>query len=211
MKNPLLSMATIAAVFVFAVPTLAQESYKLGPNPKPDVEGPEPYPTSRPGRPRLGPHREGFTIGVSLGAGVASFFGSQVREKSWWGLGGANLWLGGFVTPDLAVLFQINGVNFGPFNDAVSTGLVSVGGPAVQYWPHDMLSLMLGGGFSIVYLKDKYGQSLKKGGGSVTFQAMFYPLVLRHHALGLYVAVSPTFASGVKTVATHFGMEWQYF
>lgn len=88
--------------------------------------------------------RDGFTLLLTMGLGLqqGSFSDGDVRT----GLGGLNLGIGGFVSPDLAVMFRISGTSvqtsnyWGGSRDFVS----GVGGIAVQYWASDSFNVEAG-------------------------------------------------------------------
>jgi len=93
--------------------------------------------------------RGGFTLLLTMGLGLQN---NGWIEESGVGLGGLNLGIGGFVSPDLAVMFRASGTNVDfdrskYFN--VSTNFVSgVGGVSVQYWANNVVNLEGGAGFA---------------------------------------------------------------
>ena len=113
--------------------------------------------------PSVGPDRSGFTLLLTLGLGLQSgeyvaqsylyAFMPEYASGSETGLGGLNLGIGGFVTPDLAVMFRISGTNVqyeSTMPGHVDTDVVSgVGGVSVQYWINDTINLEGGFGYGI--------------------------------------------------------------
>ena len=88
-----------------------------------------------------GPNRGGFTLLLTMGVGLQS---NEMTDESTAGLGGLNLGIGGFVSPDLAVMFRASGTNVSFDNRDVVSG---VGGVSVQYWANDVVNLEGGAGF----------------------------------------------------------------
>jgi hypothetical protein len=134
-----------------------------------------------------GPDRSGFTILLTLGLGMQSgefvvegyeyAFMPEYTAGSETGLGGLNLGIGGFVTPDLAVMFRISGTNVQYESTSDSrwdTEVISgVGGVSVQYWINDAINLEGGFGYGIASIEppgtekrtDKNGYGLIVGTG----------------------------------------------
>ena len=88
-----------------------------------------------------GPDRSGFTMLLNLGVG---FQRDQFLEETNTGLAGLNLGLGGFLNPNLALMFRASGTNvsIGPVNQISGTGALSV-----QYWPAERFNFEAGVGF----------------------------------------------------------------
>jgi hypothetical protein len=97
-----------------------------------------------------GPNRGGFTLLLTMGVGLQN---NAWIDESGVGIGGLNLGIGGFVSPDLAVMFRISGTNVrfenvGFFNSTVDM-VSGVGGVSVQYWVNDFVNLEGGAGFGL--------------------------------------------------------------
>lgn len=86
------------------------------------------------------PEREGFTLLVNLGSGFQRDTGI---DESAVGLAGANLGLGGFLTPKLALMGRFSGTNvsYDFFNQVSGTVNASI-----QYWVSDYVAVEAGGG-----------------------------------------------------------------
>lgn len=157
------------------------------------------------------PSRSGFTINLSLGFGQAYYIPKAGSSKNHWGMGGLNLALGGFVNRDFAILFQINGINWGPFDsDKYDRGISATFGPAVQWWPHDRLWLLASPGFGMSIVDPKGWEASKKSGFGMTIGVGYSILAVKHHALGLCAYFSPIFASELKTITSQIGVMWQF-
>jgi len=79
--------------------------------------------------------RGGFTVLGSLGVGLQN---GRLLDDTMVGLSGANLGIGGFISPNLAVLFRFSGVLTG-FDKRFDNGfdvlqISGVGAGAIQYW-----------------------------------------------------------------------------
>lgn len=117
--------------------------------------------------------RRGFTILVNLGLGVQQ---DEALEESAVGLAGANLGIGGFVNPKLAVMFRFSGTNVNydfPFGGDL--GQVSgVVGATIQYWASDRFALEVGGGMGFWSIGDggssETGPGLILGASGVVFR-----------------------------------------
>src|SRR5215831_4520184 len=138
--------------------------------------------------------RGGFTLGLSLGAGAASFGNGGGTEAA---LGGMNLFIGGFVTPRWAIAAKFSGVNYGPFDsrlkDDFGANIAGVLGPVAQFWVNDRLSVNAGFGLGVMKLKTLDGIESNQSGFGLMAGVMVLPLVLAHHGLGLYFDVAPIF------------------
>ena len=97
---------------------------------------------------RQGPDRSGFTLLLTMGVGFQKSGSSDVRT----GLGGLNLGIGGFVSPDLAVMFGLSGTSVSSrrsYYGGNSYYVSGVGGVSVQYWASDSFNFEGGVGSGI--------------------------------------------------------------
>lgn len=83
--------------------------------------------------------REGFTLLVNLGVGFQT---DTAVEESAVGLAGANLGLGGFLTPKLALMGRFSGTNVSYDRFSQVSGTVAV---SLQYWANDFVAIEAGG------------------------------------------------------------------
>jgi hypothetical protein len=96
-----------------------------------------------------GPDRSGFTLLLTMGVG----FQKLDAGRDWGtGLGGLNLGLGGFVSPNLAVLFRFSGTNvrYGEPYEFLGDIVSGFAGPSVQYWASDSFNFEGGLGVGVV-------------------------------------------------------------
>jgi len=87
------------------------------------------------------PSRGGFTILVNLGLGIQN---DTYLEETATGLAGANLGIGAFLTPKLAILGRFSGSNV--TYDAGFGQVSGVFGATVQYWASDRVIVEGGAG-----------------------------------------------------------------
>ncbi len=96
-----------------------------------------------------GPDRSGFTLLLTMGVG----FQKLDAGRDWGtGLGGLNLGIGGFVSPNLAVLFRFSGTNvrYGEPYEFLGDVVSGFAGPSVQYWASDSFNFEGGLGVGVV-------------------------------------------------------------
>jgi hypothetical protein len=145
-----------------------------------------------------GPDRSGFTLLLTMGVGFQKLGDSRDWET---GLGGLNLGIGGFVSPDLAVMFRLSGttVQYGIY-DIVS----GVGGPGVQYWVSD--SFNLEGALGLGFVDYGGGWNQQAVGMLLGMGYSFYHKKKTSFQLGLEYGHVFT-GSGVHSLVIAFG--WQ--
>lgn len=111
------------------------------------------------------PDRNGFTLLVNLGTGIQNDAG---LEKTSVGLGGANLGIGGFVTPDLAISARFSGTNVEHETPLGYVNQVSgVLAPTVQYWLNDKVNVEAGVGLGIWSVDEDEDEASDRGLGLI--------------------------------------------
>ncbi|MEN8008271.1 MAG: hypothetical protein ABFS42_14740 [Candidatus Krumholzibacteriota bacterium] len=158
-------------------------------------------PASAPAAPQ-GPDRSGFSLLLTLGLGLQKVASSDMET----GLGGLNLGIGGFVSPDLAVMFRFSGTSvtydewYG--NIDFTSG---VGGPCVQYWVDD--SINLEGGLGLGFADNGEGWDDQGFGVILGFGYSFYHKKKTSFQMG--VELAPAFIDGetIHNISIAFG--WQ--
>lgn len=151
-----------------------------------------------------GTTRGGFTTLVNLGVGYQR--DSGLGESSV-GLAGANFGIGGFVTPNLAVMFRFSGTNVHYDLGFTDFGQVSgVGGGSLQYWLSDRVSVETGVGLGLWQTTDddsESGVGLILGASTIVFQR-------GHHILQLGVEYAPAFTESgtVHNLGFTFGYQF---
>ncbi len=141
----------------------------------------------------VGPDRGGFTLLVSLGAGVQN---DTAIEESGFGLGGLNLGIGGFLKNDVALMFRVSGTNvkltFSEAGFEESFDQVSgVGAVSVQYWVNDRFNIEAGPGLGFWSTDggDDTGFGLFAGAGLTVLNK-------GRHNLQLGIEYAPAFTEG---------------
>lgn len=91
----------------------------------------------------MAPNRSGFTLLLNTGVGFQhdAFFGETET-----GVAGINLGIGGFLSPNMALMFRASGTNVKYFDIWQTSG---TGGASLQYWVNDKLHIEggVGAGF----------------------------------------------------------------
>jgi hypothetical protein len=156
--------------------------------------------------------RQGFTFGLSVGAGAAFLNPKTGDSKNDGGLGGINVMIGGFLNPDLALVLKAAGVNYGPFDSQLSTGIAGVAGPAVEYWLSDHFNLVGGVGVGLISMEDNRGfATMKEAGFGGMVSVNYFPWALKHHGLGFSIDLTPIFTSNYSILTYQAGFSWQYY
>jgi hypothetical protein len=161
-----------------------------------------------------GPTRSGFTLGLAAGVGgdyVETPGGANANHV---GISGFNLDLGGFVTPNLAILLKSTVSNFAVFDHSTfDLGNASTIGPAVQYWMSDHFNIAAGAGLALTTVRatgqmseqDRYGAALMLG-------ARYLPLAGVHNGFGLFADVEPILSSGgTLSISYQAGLGYQWY
>lgn|SRR5262245_16161015 len=86
--------------------------------------------------------RGGFTLLFNLGVGIQN---DTAVEESAVGLGGLNIGVGGFLTPNVAVLGRFSGTNV-EYSDLGFRQVSGVLGATVQFWGSKHAGIEVGGG-----------------------------------------------------------------
>lgn len=155
---------------------------------------------------RRGPNRAGFSLLLTMGVGLQN---QEALNESTTGLGGLNLGIGGFISPDLAVMFRFSGTNVtfddvGPFQRRVDS-VSGVGGPAIQYWVSDYVNVEGGLGLGIA----NTDPGTEESGFGVILGVGFSFFHRGKNSLQIGVEYAPVFidAGNVHNVSIAFG--WQ--
>ena len=118
-----------------------------------------------------GPDRSGFTLLLTMGVGFQKLDAGRDWET---GLGGLNLGIGGFLSPNLAVLFRISGTNvrYGEPYEFLGDIVSGFAGPSVQYWASD--SFIFEGGLGVGVVDYENGGSRRGLGALLAAGYSFY-------------------------------------
>ena len=149
--------------------------------------------------------RGGFTALVDLGVGIQNDTSIEETEV---GLAGINFGVGGFVTPDLAIMFRLAGTNVNYDLAGGEYGQISgVAGAAVQWWLSNRFNVEAGAGFG--YWRgdtdeDNTGFGLLLGAGVPIFSRGKHSL-----QLGVQYAPALTEPGTVHNFGFTFGYQFQ--
>lgn len=162
-----------------------------------------------------GPHRHGFTLELGIGIadtdasygsndGVARYGGGGI------GLSGLSLSLGGYLTPNIALVARAAGTSFwNDFGQGSKQIVNGVYGASVIGWIGDFyvsagpgLALFVPSGATAVDLRGGLGLDLRAG---------WALLDTKHNALTLGLEALPAFYSDATVVGGALNFEWHYF
>ncbi len=131
------------------------------------------------------PDNTGLTFAADVGAGVRR---DSLLDDYGAGLNWVNLAIGGFVTPELALLGQVSNLGFVVSNRSDIRQASGVAGPVLQYWPHDRFHIRAGAGLGFWKIGDRseYGLGLVVGAGVTVFRR-------GRHTLQAGVQIAPVF------------------
>jgi hypothetical protein len=157
--------------------------------------------------PPVGPQRDGVTVGLDIGLGITSISADGGGSESQTGLSGLNLSLGGFMSPNMAVLLRLSGTtfsdDFGP-GSAISAFL----GGEVQAWVAP--KFFVGGGAGIGILgHTEYDDT--ESGFAITGRAGYE--IVQGRSSGFHVAleVTPSFYEGARVTSIGLQIGWQHY
>lgn len=145
--------------------------------------------------------RSGFTLLVDLGVGIQNDTG---LEETAVGLGGINVGIGAFITPNLAIMGRFSGTyaeqDFGFASVNQASGVLA---PIVQYWVNDRFNLRAGAGFGVWSADDESDRGLGVivGFGATVFQR-------GKHSLQVGVEYAPAFTD--PGTVHNFGFTFGY-
>jgi hypothetical protein len=162
------------------------------------------------------PH--GFTIEVGLGISFMSSSSSQpFADHSAIGLAPLSLSLGGFLSPQFALMGRIAGTSF--FRETVDGRTYQIGntfvGPELQWWPSERIFLAGGVGLGLYgtnALQDvpKDYQFNESGLGFDARAGWVFAVGGKQHAFGLVAEFVPTFTKQSTVMGSALNLQWQF-
>jgi hypothetical protein len=186
----------------------------------------EPYPTAAPSN---RPNRQGFTLELGIGAALTivttevqstsfcvgrncppSTTTSSAQTHSYVGLAPLSIGIGGFVSPQVALLFRLTGSSYFRSGDQFTNGVY---GGVVQYWPTDSVFVSAGGGVAVFGNNPLYSGSgsIDRTGVGLSVRAGLAIANFTHHSLRFAIEALPAFYDPRNVVGTTLVFEWQYF
>ncbi len=158
--------------------------------------------------------REGFTLLLTLGYGLQS--DDVFKDQNDWqgGLSGLSLGIGGFATPDLALMARFAGTNV-TYDYTYPGASTSIDRDAIagvlafdgQYWVNDRFNVEAGAGFGFA---DTEGRDSERGLG-LFLGAGYAFLVRTKHSLQVGVEYTPVFLDSDRTIQSiGFNLGFQF-
>lgn len=200
-------LGIVAASYGFSSIAHAQEA----------PEGEAPPEVVRGGVTNDGPHRQGFTLELGLGAAMThtvhdSYYGGG--SNTGFGIAPLSLSVGGFVSPKVALLARIAGTSsFETRGDSTAQMVNGFYGAHVQYWISDEVMISGGPGLTIRGQNSwigPTGHDLETGyGASVRVAYSFFNA--KHHSVRFAVEAFPSVYKHDVVLGTALNLEWQYF
>ena len=155
--------------------------------------------------------RKGFTLRVGFGGGGAYFAPEQAPTSQEPGIA-VDFLDGGFVRPNLAIVYHQVMVDSQPFEDVFTPGVSAAATVAAQYWIGDRVNLLGGLGLGIMEHEARnLIRSDVEEGLAIDLGVSFLPVISPHHALSLSVAVAPVVTDHLVSSLYGVSMTWQYY
>lgn len=199
--------STMTLVILFATASLLTATAQAHPY---HPHGPQRHPVD----PRE-PYRSGFTLELGIGFGVTHLLPKGGTNETKIGLAPLSLSLGGFVTPQLAIMFRMAGTSY--FHrtvlDQLQTSVLGFYGVHVQWWFNRWLMLSGGPGlalYGVVFNRTSIDAKIKAGFG-LSVRLGFAFATWRHHALRFSLELFPSIFQKMTIMAEALNFEWQYY
>jgi hypothetical protein len=191
------------------------------PYPPPEMRAPDPHV----------PNRRGFTLELGLG-GALTFLSTEVTSsyfcggsgcpptpppstkstetQTYGGLAPLSLGIGGFVSPQFALLFRAASSSYFRSGDQWTN---SIYGGVIQYWPADIVFVSGGAGVAVLGQSSFFAtdESSTRTGFGFFARAGIAVASFTHHSLRFAVEALPAFYERRSAVGTTLVFEWQYF
>jgi hypothetical protein len=161
-----------------------------------------------------GPHRQGFTLELGLGfAGTSAAYAANGSQTNYGGgglgLSGLSLSLGGYVSPDFAIVARAAGTSFwSDYGQGTKQIVNGVYGVSAIGWLGDFF--LSGGPGLALFVPTGDNVNALKGFG-LDLRAGYAFLDTKHNALTLGLETTPAFYSGATVIGLAANLEWHYF
>lgn len=158
------------------------------------------------------PRREGFTLEVGLGGAATTVSPKGGESETRGGLAPLSLSLGGFLSPEVALMARLGGTSFFETFGSDTIQLTNAFyGVTLQYWPID--ALFLGGGFGFAVFDDNpfFGGDRVQGetGVGLTARLGWSFVTSRHHSAAFVYELYPSFYEGATVIGNAFILQYQ--
>lgn len=165
------------------------------------------------------PDRSGFTIEAHLGISNVTDTAPSGGSDSGIGVSPLGLGLGGFITPDFALMARMTGASmFAKVNDSDEQLGLNFYGFAGQYWPTDQVMLSAGAGATIyspnplsTNLSDAAVEGLTRTGWGASLRAGYSFGVWQHHSLRASAEFLPSVLDDTFVLGSSIILEYQYY
>src|SRR5262245_14395951 len=157
--------------------------------------------------------RKGFTLSVGLGSGGAYYAPAHSADGHEPGIA-INFMVGGFVRPQLAILYHQLMIDSQPWETALEPGISAAATLAAQYWLGDRFHLIGGLGLGIVQFATSNPFALATNveeGLAIDLGFGVLPIVSRHHALSISVELAPIVSDHLISNIYSASVCWQYY
>lgn len=217
----LAAFSTLLLASLFASSAHAQEEETLSPLPEasppsaPVAAPPSPpQPIESEEAPVEGPLRQGFTLELGLGAALTHVSPDNGTSQTKVGLAPLSMSLGGFITPNIALLARAAGTSYfdkGTSGDT-SQFVSAFYGAHLQYWITDQFMMSAGPGF-MLFGENAFLTPAEKPvtGYGASVRAGYAVLAIKHHVLRFSVELFPAKFKEASVLGSALNFEWQYF
>jgi hypothetical protein len=134
------------------------------------------------------------------------------ESNTYFGYSGVNLGLGGFLSPQFALMFRASSTSFVKNDDLWSSSFV---GGVLQFWPSDLVYVSAGPGIGVLsrnQFLSSSGSSQTRTGFALSLRAGIAVANYRHNSLRIGAETIASFLEDhYKAVGTGVDFEWQYF
>lgn len=170
------------------------------------------------------PNRQGFTGDLSLGAalvlvpqttvtscsGCPGGFRAEESRETKFGLAGLSVSLGGYVTPQVALVARLAGTSFFDDGDQYGNNFYGVG---AEVWPIDQLFLGAGVGFALFGKNPLYssGDADQEGGWALDFRIGTALAQGKNHDFILSLEAIPGFYEGGSVLGFGLMGGWKWY
>jgi len=164
--------------------------------------------------PAEGPLRQGFTLELGLGAALTHVSPDNGTSQTKVGLAPLSLGLGGFLTPDIALLARAAGTSYFEkgANGDTSQFVSAFYGAHLQYWFTDRFMMSAGPGF-MLFGENAFLTPAEKPvtGYGASVRAGYAVLAIKHHVLRFSLELFPAKFKDASVLGSALNFEWQYF
>lgn len=165
------------------------------------------------------PDRGGFTIEAHLGMSNVLDSPDVGDSANAFGVAPLGLGIGGFITPDFALMARLTGASmYAKVYDQEEQLGLNFYGVAGQYWPAEQVMVSAGAGAAIfapnplvTNMSDEQVEAFTRTGYGLSLRAGYSFGVWEHHSLRASAEVLPAFFDESFVLGSAIIIEYQYF